>query len=264
MRSDWTTLPETVTTGIADRLGGAIDAVTPASVGDHAEVAATVAGPGTTVFVKAAFAGIQSLRFELAATKAIAGIPYPPKVQWHFEADGWLVVGTECLRGPHPDLSPGSRDLELFAAALGELQKTPAPSGNWFSPAARCGFEIPAMEGDILVHSDLNPTNLIVTPDGLRVVDWAFTTRAAPWVELALLTQWLIGSGHTAVQAEEWLAQCPAWGAADPEVLDDFASRNASKWSLKARQSNETWVHDLAVWTVQWSAYRRRGTRRPI
>ncbi|WP_309244176.1 hypothetical protein [Micromonospora parastrephiae] len=44
---------------------------------------------------------------------------------------------------------------------------------------------------------------MIVTPLGLRIVDWAWATKAAAWVELALLVPWLIGSGHSAEQAEE-------------------------------------------------------------
>ncbi|WP_262287490.1 hypothetical protein [Micromonospora sp. MA102] len=82
---------------------------------------------------------------------------------------------------------------------------------------------------------------------------------AHPAVELALLVQWLIGSGHSAEQAEEWLAQIPAWTATDRTVLDDFASENASKWSTKSRQSTESWVHDLATWTGEWSAHRTGG-----
>jgi len=256
MRSDWIALPEGVMTGIADRVGGT-DAI-PASSGDHAEIAATVTGQCGTVFVKAASSelGVRSLRYELLASKAVDQA-YSPAVEWQFESDGWLVVGFEHVDGPHADLSPGSPDLDLLGATLKELGETPAPGcQSWFSPVARLGFAHPAMDGDMLVHTDLNPANLIVTPQGLRIVDWAWVTRAAPWVELALLVQWLIGSGHTPEQAEEWLVRYPAWSATDPEVLDDFASRNAAKWSLKARQGTAGWIHDLAVWTGQWSAYR--------
>jgi thiamine kinase-like enzyme len=118
------------------------------------------------------------------------------------------------------------------------------------------------MDGDTLLHTDLHPTNLIVTPRSLRIVDWAMAARAAPWIELALLAQWLIGSGPTPAQAEEWLVRHPSWAAIHPDVLDDFASRNAAKWSGKARQSKATWVHDLAAWTGQWSAYRRDSAKR--
>ncbi|MEU5789756.1 phosphotransferase [Micromonospora purpureochromogenes] len=258
MRSDWTALPESVTTGIAERVGGAFD-VTPASSGNHAEIASTVTGPAGKVFVKAASGelSVRSLRYELAVTRAIDR--YPPAVLWHFDSDGWLVVGTEHLAGPHPDLSPGSTDLDLLAVTLKGLQETPAPDESWFTPPARLGFAHPAMDGEALIHSDLNPANLIVTPHGLRIVDWAWATKAAPWVELALLVQWLIGSGHRAEQAEEWLAQFPAWTATDRTVLDDFASKNASKWSAKSRQTTESWVHDLARWTGEWAAHRTDG-----
>lgn len=260
MRRDWTALPESVTTGIAERVGGAFDA-TPASSGNHAEFASTVTGPAGQVFVKAASGelSVRSLRYELAATRAIDR--HPPAVLWHFESDGWLVVGTEHLAGPHPDLSPGSADLELLAVTLKALQESAAPGESWFTPEARLGFAHPAMDGEMLIHSDLNPANLIVTVHGLRIVDWACATRGAPWVELALLVQWLIGSGHSARQAEEWLTQFPTWAATEPEALDDFASRNASKWSAKSRRSTESWVHDLARWTGEWAARRSDGHR---
>ncbi|MEH0933181.1 aminoglycoside phosphotransferase [Micromonospora sp. CPCC 205558] len=184
---------------------------------------------------------------------------HPPAVLWQFESDGWLVVGTEHLPGHHPDLSPGSSDLDLLLATLTALQESPAPDQTWFTPAARLGFTHPAMEGETLIHCDLNPTNLIVTPVGLRIVDWAWTTKAAAWVELALLVPWLIGSGHSAKQAEEWLAQVPAWTATDHQVLDDFATSNAMKWAAKSRQSTERWVYDLAMWTGEWADHRTDG-----
>ena len=258
MRSDWTALPTAVVDGIADRVGRPFEVV-PAPAGDHAELASAVTGPEGAVFVKAAAsAGVQSLRYELTATLAAAKVTdTAPAVRWHFEADGWLVVGTELLHGPHPDLSPGSADLDLVAATLKGLQEAPALGGPWFTPAGRLGWEHPAMDGTMLVHTDLNPTNLIVTADGLRIVDWAYATKAAPWVELALLVQWLIGAGHTAGQAEEWLSQFPAWDAIGPDVLDGFAEHNAAKWATKAQRQHLRWVHDLADWTGVWAAHRR-------
>ncbi|MFG3556134.1 phosphotransferase [Micromonospora sp. NPDC047557] len=257
MRTDWAALPATITTRIADRVGGVFEVI-PASSGDHAEIASTLVGPDATVFVKAACAslggGYQSLRFEVAATQAVDG--WPPAVLWQIESDGWLVVGTEHLDGPHPDLSPGSPDLEVLAACLKELQESPAPDGTWYDPATRCGFTLAGMAGGALVHSDLNPSNLIMTRRGLRIVDWAFATRAAAWVELALLVQWLIGGGHTPRQADEWVGQFPSWTATDRDVVDSFAALAASKWSTRSLSSDEGWVHDLAAWNGKWAAYR--------
>ncbi|MGK5680147.1 aminoglycoside phosphotransferase [Actinoplanes sp. URMC 104] len=256
MRSVWTALPEAVTKQIAERVGGTD--VTPVSGGDHAEIAARVAGRHEMVFVKAASSdsGVRSLRYELQVSRAVT-VPYSPAVAWDFQTDGWLVAAFEYCPGPHADLSPGSPDLDLLSAAVKDLGETPAPERvSLFGPAARLGFTDPAMDGDMLVHTDLNPANLIVTPAGLRIVDWAYTTRAAAWLEPALLTPWLIGSGHTPEQAETWLAQTPAWSTTTPEVLDRFASANAVKWAAKAQQNTATWVHDLAAWTGRWAAHR--------
>ncbi|MET7967586.1 hypothetical protein [Micromonospora sp. NPDC005305] len=41
-------------------------------------------------------------------------------------------------------------------------------------------------------------------------------------VAAALPISGLIGSGHSAGEAEEWLAQSAAWSVTDREVLDDF------------------------------------------
>jgi len=254
MRRDWKDLPDAVTAEIAARLGRVH--VVPATDGDHAEIAATLSGPHGKVFVKAACseAGVRSLRYELRVSETVDR-SYSPAVRWQFDAAGWLVVAFEHLPGRHADLSPGSPDLDLLGETLKTLGETSAPGLPMLSPAARLGFSHPAMDGATLVHTDLTPTNLVVTPRGLVLVDWAMATRAAPWVELALLAQWLIGSGHTPAQAEAWLAQCPAWGATDPAVLDDFARRNASKWAFKAQQGGTGWMHDLAAWTGQWSEH---------
>ncbi len=236
MRIDWTALPEAVTKEVADRIGGTH--AIPASTGDHAEIAATVTGTNGTVFVKAAHSdfGIRSLRFELRVSEAISW-PSSPAVRWHFETAGWLAVGFEHCDGPHADLSPGSPDLGLLSEALEVLGKTQAPDVGLFSPKARLGFEHPAMDGDTLVHTDLGPANLIVTPRGLRIVDWAMATKAPK-------------------QAETWLAQQSAWRKVDSSVLDDFATKNAEKWALKASQNTAGWMHDLADWTGRWSTYR--------
>jgi len=219
-----------------------------------------VTGPTGKVFVKAASSefGVRSLRYELLASRAVP-LSCSPAVEWDFDADGWLVVGFEHCEGPHADLSPGSPDLDLLGKALTMLGETPAPDVPLFSPTARLGFEHPAMDGDTLVHTDLGPANLIVTPRGLRIVDWAMATKAAPWVELAILTQWLISAGHTPEQAEQWLAQHPAWRLTDPEILDYFATKNAQKWASKSAGSTTACMHDLATWTSQWAAYRSQA-----
>ena len=262
MRKDWTALPDAVTDGIVQRVVAFY--VTPAISRDHAEIAARVTGTLATVFVKAAVSdlAVRSLHYELQASRAVI-TPYSPAVRWTFRSAGWLVVAFDHYPGRHADLSPGSPDLGLLSTAVNQLGGTPAPEPvPWFTPQARLGFSHPAMDGDTLIHTDLNPANLIITPAGLRIVDWAYATEAAAWVELALLIPWLIGSGHTPHQAENWLAQAPAWTTTEPELFDHFASANAAKWAAKARQNPATWVQELATWTGRWAAH--RNTNPPV
>ena len=255
MRVDWTGLPEAVTKEVTNRAGGSH--ITPATAGDHAEIAATVTGRNGKVFVKAAHTvfGVRSLRFELRVSEALSG-SHSPAVAWHFEAADWLVVGFEHCDGPHADLSPGSPDLGLLGDALVALGQRPAPDVGLFSPKGRLGFEHPAMDGDTLVHTDLGPANLIVTPRGLRIVDWAMAAKAAPLVELAMLAPWLISAGHSPEQAEQWLARQSAWRLVNPDVLDYFAVKNAEKWAFKSAQATAPWMHHLADWTSRWAKFR--------
>jgi hypothetical protein len=250
------TLPQPVTDAIVARIGPF--EVIPASGGHHAEVAARVIGRVRTVFVKAACSdfGVRSLRFEARVSRAV-GASLSPAVEWQCEWGGWLVVAFECCDGPHADLSPGSPDLDLLASAVERLGRMPAPDLSLFSPTARLGFATADLEGDTLVHTDLNRANLIVTVGGLRIVDWAMAAKAAPWLELAMLVPWLIGSGHTPEQAEQWVARFPVWRATDAAVVADFASKNAAKWLRKAQENPVVWVRDLADWTGRWSAYQR-------
>jgi hypothetical protein len=255
MRMDWAELPPEIAKEVGARVGE--HHVTPASAGDHAEIAVTVTGANATVFVKAACTdfGVRSLRFEQRVSEA-AAMPHSPEVEWHFEAAGWLVVAFEHCAGPHADLSPGSPDLELLDQALTTLAVAPAPDVQLFTPQQRLGFDHPAMTGNTLIHTDLGQPNLIVTPQGLRIVDWAMAALAQPWVELAMLTPWLISAGHTPAQADRWLTRRPAWTQTDPAALNYFAAKNAQKWAAKAAQSTAPWVHSLAAWTAQWAEYR--------
>lgn len=47
---------------------------------------------------------------------------------------------------------------------------------------------IPRMAGDRVAHTDVRADNLLLQPDGrVRVVDWPWATRGAPWADAAML-----------------------------------------------------------------------------
>ncbi|WP_336298055.1 hypothetical protein [Micromonospora sp. LH3U1] len=108
MRSDWTALPESVTAGIAGRVGGNFD-VTPASSGNHAEIAWAVTGPAGWIFVKAASGelSVRSLQYELAATQTIDRHP-PQSCGSSNPMAGWWW-GPSILPVPTPTCHPAAR-----------------------------------------------------------------------------------------------------------------------------------------------------------
>jgi hypothetical protein len=59
------------------------------------------------------------------------------------------------------------------------------------------------LAGDTLLHTDYNPENILITPDGTaRLIDWAWPTCGAGWIDPCCLLIRLIAAGHTAHQAE--------------------------------------------------------------
>jgi len=69
----------------------------------------------------------------------------------------------------------------LLAELLGALAKVRAP--GWLKG-------VPGCPGSRLLHLDLHPSNVIITADGPRIVDWANAARGAPAADVACT--WLI------------------------------------------------------------------------
>ena len=79
-----------------------------------------------------------------------------------------------------------------------------APVGETLRAAAIDRLE-QLVEGDALSHGDLHPANLIVTPDGLAVIDWSRAARGALPTDV-VRTEMLMrfGPGQTGGQIGGW------------------------------------------------------------
>ncbi|MFD0850993.1 phosphotransferase family protein [Actinomadura adrarensis] len=168
----------------------------------------------------------------------------------------WLALGFEYIEARHADFMPGSPDLEILAKVVDTLQALPCPEvlaskrveRRWEGVAS----DVTPLAGHTLLHCDLNPANMLITPEGgVRVVDWAFVARGAAFVELALLMPWLLKGGHTPVEAEAWLTRFPSWTETDPAHIDLFCRAFADKWQVNLE------VHGRAAWAVEHAAAAR-------
>jgi hypothetical protein len=143
---------------------------------------------------------------------------------------------------PCPDLPPVyfRRAEQRWAEAIND-------------PAAR-----EVLAGDTILHTDYNPANILITSDGnAEIIDWAWPTKGAAWIDPACLIPRLIACGHSPASAEEVARQCPAWEDADPAAIDRFASTLTALWSGIARdQPGEPWKQALAVSAQKWHEHR--------
>ncbi|MDL4774452.1 phosphotransferase [Actinomadura xylanilytica] len=265
MRSTWTDLPTEVRDAVQAHTGE-VTGIDPAPAGNHAEIAVTLHTTTARTFIKAARklgdqdgAEVWSLRNEAAINPHVT--VFAPRLLWQAEAGGWLALGFEHVDGRHADFTPGSPDLEILAKTLQSLQTTPCPDEvrmrverRW-APVAE---DVTPMAGNALLHTDLNSDNLLITPDGqARVVDWAFAARGAAWVELGVLTPWLLKAGHTPAGAADWISQFTSWTAADPAHIDLFSQAFAARWAQHAaRLAPEAWVTLHADLTRRWAEHR--------
>jgi hypothetical protein len=268
-RYEWDALPEAVRDAVEQQCGEpVIKAETPV-MGVSSEFTATLhlaSGPVFCKGIRADQPGAWMHRNE-AAVNCLLPRGIAPALLWQVEAGGWLLLGFEYAPGRHPDLSPGSADLTPVADAVTALGKLPPPGMANRSLAARwarlpvwqrylqsppdgldswerenlprlAALEAAAhaqIDGDALLHTDLQAGNLIVNDGVVTVIDWAWASRGARWVDPAFMVIRLIAAGHPPRDAESWAREIPAWQTAPAGAVTAFAATVLGLWGRKTR-----------------------------
>jgi hypothetical protein len=261
---EWANLPATVRQAIENRTGTVVATVSPDN-GRNSDFLATLQTSHGPCFVKGVRTGTRRARAQ--QTEARVGA-WPnsaaPRLLWDVTADGWHVLGFEAVTGHHPSLAPGSPDLPMVAetAAAMARELTPSPvelekstdQWAWSAPWRRLSKPdreldnwdkghlselldwerrgIEAVHGNSLVHGDLHPLNILVA-DRARVVDWAWSSVGAPWLDSAALVLRLIAEGHTPDQAEEWANAIPAYWEAPADAVTAYAVLVFGMWTYR-------------------------------
>ncbi|WP_045836242.1 choline/ethanolamine kinase family protein [Hyphomicrobium sp. 99] len=171
---------------------------------------------------------------EQACAKVAADLGVSPDV--HYADNGILITtfvdgATLCAADMHD-----GETIDAIAAVLRRLHSRPAPRAI----TARCGVAIcrsylettpddelpipretiirrlgePNVDGDSLVHTDIIPENLMRTTNGLMLIDWEYSGRGVPEIDLASV----IANGDLTPSATQRLLA--AYGPHRADVLE--------------------------------------------
>ncbi|MFF8309243.1 phosphotransferase family protein [Streptomyces lydicus] len=185
-----------------------------------------------------------------------------PRLLWRINRGQWDLLGFEDINGRHADYAPGSADLPLIADAMRRLGEIPCPDLPLKKMSDRLRSYVDdtavlaSFDGDCLLHTDWNHANVLVT-DRARLVDWAWASRGAGWIDPALWVIWLISCGHTPAEAEQWASRVPAWAGPPPEAVDAFAAASARLWDEIAGADPDEWTRRIQSAASTWSTHRR-------
>jgi hypothetical protein len=89
-----------------------------------------------------------------------------------------------------------------------------------------------------------------------HIVDWAWPTLGAAWIDPACAALWLIAEGHTPAAAEAWAAGIPAWATASRPRIDAFTRTSRRLWEQIAHDDPQPWKLRLHAATQAWAEHR--------
>lgn len=257
-RTHWEDLSEDLRSAIQARTGAVRTAQT-VSEGLNSEIAALLSTSQGKIFIK----GLRSDHPRVWTQQMEAMInPYvvraSPRLLWHIETDGWNVLVFEHIDGRHADYTPGSDDIPKVVEAirlLGQVQCPNLPLKRAEQRWAPYMDDTSALRGDALLHTDFNPLNVLINGTA-RIIDWAWPTRGAAWIEPACFVLRLMAAGHTPEEAEAWAQQASSWDPTPEKDIDAFAAASARVWAEIAQADLQPWKKRLAVVADQWMRYR--------
>lgn len=181
-----------------------------------------------------------------------------PYLKWSTSNHEWNLLGFEYIAGRRVNYTPGSDDIPMVARTLLKLQEIPCPDIELKQAQQRWAAytDIPELfTGGNLLHTDWSPGNLLINGHAY-MVDWAWPTKGAGWIDPACWAVWLIASGHQPHTAESFLSDIPSWENAPRASIDEFVRVQARMWEDIAADSPETWPTNLAEAAQLWAKYR--------
>jgi hypothetical protein len=265
-RTSWHDLPAQLHTAVRDRTG-TIESARDAAAGRNSAIAAILRTASGSLFVKGIakdHPGVVCQDREVAVNPYVQ--PIGATLRWQADIDRWKLLAFDYLPGRHADLNPGSPDIPATVATMHRLATLRCPALSEVKRAEQrwreyvdSPTEVDLLAGPVLLHTDYSPDNILVTAGRARLVDWAWPTLGAGFIDPASLVVRLIATGHTPNDAERQVARLATWRAAPQAGIDTISSVLARMWTDIADADPKPWKRGMAKAARAW-ADRRRGT----
>ena len=264
MHTDYESLPLLVRAAVEERIGE-VRSARSADAGTNCAVAAILGTESGPVFLK----GLPLNDRGVAAQQREARVgPYvgevSPCLRWHAQVEGWDLLAFDAIEGGrHADYTPGSPDVPRVFELLERLAGIPCPPVAIYSAERRWGtvLDDPAdakrFAGSSLLHTDWHQWNVLVTEERAWLVDWAWATWGAAFIDPALVIPRLIAAGHSPAEAESWAARSTAWRETDQVSVTLFAVAVARMVrTLADNDPSGEWRRPLVEAAQRWADYR--------
>ncbi|MFF9897428.1 radical SAM protein [Streptomyces longispororuber] len=236
--------------------------------GFSSDFAAVIRAEAGRFFVKAMFnqpgGRLDSLNRERDIAPYVESVS--PRLLWSADGEGWVILGFEAIDGRTSSFNLDSADLPVIVETLNRAAAIPTPSvaRDWpetrWDAFAADEAEAELFRGTSLLHTDINPSNIMIGPDRAWIVDWSWPTRGAGFIDPATFVVQLISAGHTPAEAEAWAAGCRAWRVADSRAITAFAKATMRMYGHSARSSPAAgWLQAMEDAARSWVRYRDRA-----
>lgn len=264
-RIPWETLPRPARQAVEECTGPILH-IEPVTAGANSGIAAVLETASGLVFVKGIPSGHPQIRTQHREAAIAPHLPAAsPRLLWQVQASGWDLLGYERITGRHADYRPGSTDLAHVAHAVDELGTVHLPDSlpvkdapqRWAGYAD--GLDTSALGGNTLLHTDLAPHNILIGQQRAHLIDWAWPTRGAAWIDPAILVLRLMEAGHSAGDADGWAGQFHSWKTAPRAAVELFSVANARTWDEIAGRDPQPWKQRMAELAHVWVAYWKTG-----
>ncbi|GGR88001.1 hypothetical protein GCM10010252_28510 [Streptomyces aureoverticillatus] len=248
---------------------GVVSHVQTPARGFSSDFAAVLEGEKGRFFVKAMFNVPGGRKDSILREQAINPYvqPLSPPLKWSAggDEDGWIILGFEVVEGRTSRFEPGSPDLPAIVEALNRIAELDLPevAQDWtedrWDDFTASEAETALLRGNTLIHTDINPSNIMFGERDTWVVDWSWPTRGAAFIDPGCLVVQLIAAGHTAEAAEGWASHCSAWTSADPRAIDSFALASLRMHRYFSEQNPQvSWLKAMVESAEAWVEKRRR------